>query len=79
VIAINAPTGGSPMVQSGVKRIGMHFIAFAFATLSRLRTGAFLFFKGDVTVQTYVFVVGPLALGAFLIAFMIPEPSSFAP
>jgi hypothetical protein len=53
--------------------------AFAFSTFSGLRTGAFLFFKGDVTVQTYIFVVAPLAFGAFVIAFMIPEPSSFAP
>jgi hypothetical protein len=61
----------------------MYFIAvlatFPLATLSRLRTGAFLFFTGEVTVKTYIFVVAPLALGAFLIAFMIPEPSAFAP
>jgi hypothetical protein len=53
--------------------------AFALGTLSRLRTDAFLFFTGDVTVKTYILVVAPLALGAFVMAFMIPEPSVFAP
>jgi hypothetical protein len=80
VIAINAPASGSRMVE---KWIFMHFVAasaaFALATLARLRTGVFLFFKGDVTIRTYIFVVAPLALSAFLIAFMIPETSAFAP
>jgi hypothetical protein len=53
--------------------------AFALSTLSRLRTDAFLFFTGDVAVKTYILVVAPLAVGAFLMAFMIPEPSAFAP
>jgi hypothetical protein len=83
VIAINAPDGGSAMVRWGLKRIYMRFItilaAFALATLSRFRSDAFLFFTGDVTVKTYIFVVAPLAVGAFLMAFMIPEPSVFAP
>jgi hypothetical protein len=83
VIAINALPGGSLMLGRGLKRICMRFIAilvaFALATLSRLRTGAFLFFTGDVTVKTYIFVVAPVAVGAFLMAFMIPEPSAFAP
>jgi hypothetical protein len=61
----------------------VHFVAvlaaFPLAALSRLRTGAFLFFTGDVTVKTYILVVAPLALVAFLIAFMIPETSAFAP
>jgi hypothetical protein len=82
-MAINALAAGSPMFWWGVKRIGMHFIAvlaaFAFAILSRLRTGAFLFFTGDVTVKTYIFAVAPLAVGAFLIAFMIPQTNAFAP
>jgi hypothetical protein len=38
-----------------------------------------LFCTGNVTVKTYIFVVAPLAFGAFLMAFMIPEPSAFAP
>jgi hypothetical protein len=83
VIAINALASDGPMVQRGLKRIYMRFIAvldaFALTTLSRLRTGAFLFFTGDVTVKTYIYVVAPLAVGAFLMAFMIPEPSAFAP
>ena len=44
--------------------------AFALATLSRLRTGAFL---------TYIFVIAPLALGPFLTAFLIPKTSAFGP
>jgi hypothetical protein len=83
VIAINALAGGSPMLWWGLEWSGMHLIAvlaaFAFAILSRLRTSAFLFFTGRVSVRTYIFVVGPLALGAFLIAFLIPETSAFAP
>jgi hypothetical protein len=71
------------MVAWGLKRIYMRFItilaAFTLGTLSRLRTDAFLFFTGDVTVKTYILVVAPLALGAFVMAFMIPEPSAFAP
>jgi hypothetical protein len=72
------------MVWWGVKRIYMRFFAvlaaFGLAILFRLRTGAFLFFTGDdVTVKTYIFVVAPLAIGAFVMAFMIPEPSPFAP
>jgi hypothetical protein len=71
------------MVGWGLKRIYMRFItilaAFALGTLSRLRTDAFLFFTGNVTVKTYILVVAPLAVGAFLMAFMIPEPSAFAP
>jgi hypothetical protein len=71
------------MVHWGLKRIYMRFIAvsgaFALATLFRLRTGVSLFCTGNVTVKTYVFVVAPLAIGAFLMAFMIPEPSAFAP
>jgi hypothetical protein len=83
VIAINALAVGSPTIKWGYEVDCMHFIAvfaaFALATLSRLRVGVFLFFKGEVTVKTYVFVVAPLALGAFLIAFLIPETSAFAP
>jgi hypothetical protein len=83
VIPINALAGGWPMVEWGLKRIYMRFIAvlgaFALATLFRLRTGVSLFCTGNVTVKTYIYVVAPLAVGAFLMAFMIPEPSAFAP
>jgi hypothetical protein len=61
----------------------MHFVAvsaaFALATLVRLWTGVSLFFEGDVTIRTYIFVVAPLALIAFLIAFMIPQAHTFPP
>jgi hypothetical protein len=50
--------------------------AFGLATLFRLRTGV-SFFTGDVTVKTYIFVVAPLAFGAFLIAFMIHQTNVF--
>jgi hypothetical protein len=83
VIAINALAGGWPMVPRGLKWIYMRFFAvmvgFGLAALLRFRTGVFLFFTGDVTLKTYIFVVAPLAVGAFLMAFMIPEPSAFAP
>ena len=74
VIAINALAGGWRMVQWGLKRIYMRFIAalgaFAPATLFRLHTGVSLFCTGNVTVKTYIFVVAPLAVGAFLMAFI---------
>ena len=83
MIAINALASDGPMVKRGLKRIYMRFIAilgaFALATLFRLRTGVSLFCTGNVTVKTYIYVVAPLAVGAFLMAFMIPEPSAFAP
>ena len=55
------------------------FAALALSVLSRLRMGGLQFLKAEVTVKTYALVVIPLAFGAFLIALLIPETSTFVP
>ena len=55
------------------------FAALALGFLSRLRMAGLQFLKAEVTVKTYALVVIPLAFGAFLIALLIPETSTFVP
>jgi hypothetical protein len=52
----------------------MHFTrlaTFALSTLSRISAGALMFFTGDVTINTFILVLAPVAFCAFLIALRI--------
>jgi hypothetical protein len=83
VTAITAPFGGSRKLGTSFsKSVDMPiytFAALALGFLSRLRMGGLQFLKAEVTVKTYALVVIPLAFGAFLIALLIPETSTFVP